>query len=288
MMGAIIGDVVGSKYEFRNIKTKEFSLLSNGCTFTDDSVMTIAVARAILTAMEQKTDFSKELVKEMQSMGQKYPYAGYGGMFSSWIKSEDPKPYNSFGNGSAMRVSPCGIMAVELEEALSLAKVSAEVTHNHPEGIKGAQAVAGAIFLAKTKKSKDEIKAFIEDSYYQLDFTLDNIRDKYRFDVTCQGSVPQAIVAFLESENFEDAIRNAISIGGDSDTIAAIAGSIAWAFYVEEGICTPMNHPSCLESVRQMLPDEFNKTIDKFWAESVSRFDSYQRLGFCSGIPHKA
>lgn len=177
MMGAIIGDVVGSKYEFRNIKTKEFSLLSDGCTFTDDSVMTIAVARAILTAMEQKTDFSKELVKEMQSMGQKYPYAGYGGMFSSWIKSEDPKPYNSFGNGSAMRVSPCGIMAVELEEALSLEKVSAEVTHNHPEGIKGAQAVAGAIFLAKTKNSKDEIKAVIEDRYYQLDFTLDNIRD---------------------------------------------------------------------------------------------------------------
>lgn len=286
MIGAIIGDIIGSKYEVCNIKTKSFPLISKGCTFTDDSVMTVAVARAILTAIEKRTDFGDELVREMQSLGRQYPYAGYGGMFSSWLESENPIPYNSFGNGSAMRVSPCGMIAVELEEALSLAKVSAEVTHNHPEGIMGAQAVAGAIFLAKIKKSKAEIKTFIEDNFYLLDFTLDNIREKYRFDVTCQGSVPQAIAAFLDSENFEDAIRNAVSIGGDSDTIAAIAGSIAWAYYVEEGIFTPENHPAYYEEIKQMLPQEFIETINRFSAECVSRFDVYQRLGFCSVIPH--
>lgn len=287
MVGAIIGDIAGSKYEFHNIKTKEFPLISKGCTFTDDTVMTVAVARAILTAMENRIDFKKELVKEMQTLGRMFPHAGYGGLFSSWLESENPVPYNSFGNGSAMRVSPCGMIAVELEEALSLAKVSAEVTHNHPEGIKGAQAVAGAIFLAKIKKSKAEIKTFIEENYYLLDFTLDNIRENYRFDVTCQGSVPQAIVAFLESKDFEDAIRNAVSIGGDSDTIAAIAGSIAWAYYVEAGIFTPENHPPCYENIRQLLPDEFNETITRFSSECISRFDVYQRVGFCQLIPHR-
>lgn len=286
MIGAIIGDVVGSKYEFCNIKTKDFPFISKGCTFTDDSVMTVAVAKSLLTAIDKKIDFGAELVKEMQSLGRKYPNVGYGGMFASWLKSENPIPYNSFGNGSAMRVSPCGMIAVELEEALSLAQVSARVTHDHPEGIKGAQAVAGAIFLAKTKKSKDEIKKFITDNYYELNFTLDDIRAHYRFDVSCQGSVPQAIVAFLESECFEEAIKNAVSIGGDSDTIAAIAGSISWAFYIENGLFTPLYHPDCYETIREMLPLEFNQAIDRFVAECISRFDMYQRVGFCTAIPH--
>ena len=223
----------------------------------------------------------------MQFLGREYPNAGYGGMFSCWLKEENPLPYHSFGNGSAMRVSPCGMIAVELVEALSLAKASAEVTHNHPEGIKGAQAVAGAIFLAKTKATKEDIKKFIIENFYELDFTLDDIRPMYYFNETCQGSVPQAIACFLESENFEDAIRNAVSLGGDSDTIAAIAGSIAWAYYIEDGIFTPMNHPEFCDSVRDLLPDEFNKIINKFTCECVSRYDAYQRIGICPLIPHE-
>lgn len=287
MLGAIIGDVVGSKYEFYNIKTKDFPLISKGCTYTDDTVMTVAVARALLYAQDHRTDFKEVLLNEMQKLGRQYPSAGYGGMFSSWIKSERPVPYNSFGNGSAMRVSPCGMIAVELSEALSLAKASAEVTHNHPEGIKGAQAVAGAIFLAKTKTTKEDIRQFIIENFYELDFSIDDIRPKYYFNETCQGSVPQAIACFLESENFEDAIRNAVSLGGDSDTIAAIAGSIAWAYYIENGIFTPMNHPEFCDSVRDLLPDEFNKTINKFTCECVSRYDAYQRIGICPLIPHE-
>lgn len=286
MIGAIIGDIVGSKYEFCNIKTKDFPILSKGCTYTDDSVMTVAVAKAILTAMDKRKDFKEELVKEMRDLGNRYPNAGYGGMFSNWLSSKNPMPYNSFGNGSAMRVSPCGMIAVELDEALSLARAFAEVTHNHPEGIKGAQAVAGAVFLAKTKKSKDEIKKFISENYYTFNFSLNDIRKDYRFDVTCQGSVPQAIVAFLESKDFEDAIRNAVSIGGDSDTIAAITGSIAWAYYIEHGIVTPINYPDCYSDIQEMLPDEFKNIVNKFSAECISRYDVYQRVGICSRIPH--
>lgn len=173
---------------------------------------------------------------------------GYGGRFSSWLHGTINEPYNSFGNGAAMRVSPCAIYAVELEEALMLAKASAEVTHNHPEGIKGAQATAAAIFLAKTGKSRDEIREHIENNYYRLDFTLDDIRTNYGFDETCQGTVPQAIAAFLESENFEDAIRNAISIGGDSDTLAAITGAIAWAFYRDRGFANCFFGPKVIKS----------------------------------------
>ena len=233
MYGAIIGDIAGSKYEFSNIKRKDFPLFSQGCSYTDDSLMTIAVAEALINAQATQRAFRAVLVEEMQQLGRKYPYpqGGYGGRFAGWLRASDPKPYNSFGNGSAMRVSPCGIFAVTLDEALELAKVSAEVTHNHPEGIKGAQAVAAAIFLARSGSSKAEIRQHIRENYYPLTRTLDEIRVNYGFDESCQGTVPEAITAFLESDSFEDAIRNAISIGGDSDTVGAITGSIAWSFY---------------------------------------------------------
>lgn len=231
MLGAIIGDIVGSRFEWGNNKTKEFELFTDECCFTDDSVMTLAIAKAILLSDSDYEMLSKNAIKCMQRFGRKYPYAGFGGNFSRWIHSFDPKPYHSWGNGSAMRVSGCGIVATSLEEAIELSRKVTEVTHNHPEGIKGAQAIAVAIYLAKTGKSISEIKDYINKHYYQIDFKLDDIRETYRFDVSCQGSVPQALAAFFESTDFEDAIRNAISIGGDSDTIGAITGSIAQAYY---------------------------------------------------------
>lgn len=231
MYGAMIGDIVGSIFEFTPTKDKYFQpFFSSRCTVTDDSVMTAAVASALISAHKEKAPFKTVLVAEMQRFGRAYPYAGYGGMFSAWLESDRPQPYGSYGNGSAMRVSPCGIYASSLEEALRLAKESAEVTHNHREGIAGAQTVAGAVYLAKTGAEKDEIRRFVSH-YYDLHRTLDQIRPNYTFQVSCQKSVPEAITAFLESTNFEDAIRLAVSLGGDADTQAAIAGSIAWAYY---------------------------------------------------------
>ena len=231
MLGAIIGDIVGSVYERNPIKTKEFELFSENCRFTDDTVMTCAVCYAV---REYKARPGVNIIglfqKRMVELGRLYPDAGYGGKFYRWLMSDYHRPYNSFGNGSAMRVSACGLLASSLEEAHNLAVYSAEVTHNHPEGIKGAVAVAEAIYLAKTKKTKEEIREHLSQ-YYDLNFALEDIRDEYSFDVTCQGSVPQAIVCFLEAENFEDAIRNAVSLGGDADTQAAIAGSIAEAYF---------------------------------------------------------
>ena len=205
MYGAIIGDIVGSAYEFRNIKTKTFPLFSPGCDYTDDSLMTIAVAQAL------------------------------------------SQPYGSFGNGSAMRVSPCGLYAATLEEALELAKASAEVTHDHPEGIKGAQATAAAIYLARTGSGKEVIRDHIRENFYPLEQTLDEIRPSYGFDESCQGTVPQAIQAFLEADSFEDAIRNAISLGGDSDTLGAITGSIAWSYFRAQNGGSPTE---AMESIR--------------------------------------
>ena len=232
MLGAIIGDIAGSRFEWRNIKTKEFELLLRGrCSPTDDSVMSLAVAQAILDCEGDYSRLGTHAVKRMQEFGRSYPDAGYGGKFYNWIYSNDPQPYNSWGNGAAMRVSACGFAARTLDEAMMLAKTVTEVTHNHPEGIKGAQATAAAIFLAKSGKSIPEIKEYICANFYDIDFSLDEIRGEYRFDVSCQGSVPQALEAFFESADYEDTIRNAISIGGDSDTIAAIAGGIAEAYY---------------------------------------------------------
>ena len=226
MFGAIIGDYVGSRYEGRGkrIKHKGFPLFSDDCRFTDDTIMTEAVAEALM----QGEDFAKA----MKRWGNMYPNAGYGGMFKAWLAKDGEEPYNSYGNGSAMRVSPVGWWCDTLEETEALAEISAAVTHNHPEGVKGAQAVASAIYLARTKAGKDDIKKHIDTKYrYDLDWKLEEIRPKYRFNSTCQGSVPEAIIAFLEAEDFEDAVRNAVSLGGDADTQAAIAGSIAEAYY---------------------------------------------------------
>ena len=231
MLGAIIGDIVGSTRERHNIKTEDFTLLPIGSRFTDDSVMTLAVAEWLTTDLEHRPD---TLVKCMQRLGRKYRNAGYGGMFSRWLMSDNPRPYNSFGNGSAMRVSPVGLYANSLEEALELARISASVSHDHPEGIKGAQAIAGCVFLRKTtgEGAAEEIRRFVTERIgYNLDFNLEDIREAYRFDVTCQGSVPIAIKAYLErsGDPAEKALRLAISMGGDSDTIGAMTASIAAA-----------------------------------------------------------
>ena len=231
MFGTIVGDVAGSRFEWHNLKSKKFDLFSKDCRFTDDTVMSAAIAKALMQAKEDFSDLEEKTVKYMQEIGRKYPKCGFGGKFRLWVASDDPQPYGSYGNGSAMRVGPCGWVAKTIEEAKMLSEKVTKTTHNHPEGMKGAEAVAVAIFLARNGKSKDEIKKYIASNYYPMDFKLDEIRKDYHFDSSCQGSVPQAIKAFLEGENFEDVIRSAISIGGDSDTIAAIAGSIAEAYY---------------------------------------------------------
>ena len=233
MLGAIIGDIAGSRFEWRNIKSKDFELLSTlkGCCPTDDSIMTLAIARAILNCNGDYMRLRTQAVSSMQAFGKQYPNAGYGGRFHKWIFTKYPQPYNSYGNGAAMRVSPCGFAANTLEEAIALSAHVTEVTHNHPESLKAAAAVSAAIYMARTGKSMLEIRDYIESNYYRINFTLDAIRPTYTFDVSCQGSVPQAFEAFFESTGFEDAIRNAISIGGDSDTIAAITGGIAEAYY---------------------------------------------------------
>ena len=230
MMGAIIGDIVGSRFEWNNIKTKEFDFFSPECEPTDDSIMTLAVAKAILECNANPDMLGDECVMWMQLIGCRYPACGYGGRFIRWIYSENPKPYNSLGNGSAMRVSSVSWASRDLAECRALSKVVTEISHNHPEGLKGAEAIAVATYMALHNASKDEIKEAMQ-GYYDLNFTLDEIRPTYTFDVSCMGTVPPAIVAFLESTDFEDAIRNVISIGGDSDTLAACTGAIAEAFY---------------------------------------------------------
>ena len=237
MLGAIIGDIVGSRFEFNNHRSKDFDFFAKGCFATDDSIMTLAIAKAIMECEGDWAQLGNLSVHYMRAIGREYPDCGFGGMFQRWVFSDDPKPYNSFGNGAAMRVSPCGFIAKSEEEAKQLSLQVTEVTHNHPEGIKGAEATTIAIWMAKNGATKDEIRARISRDYYDIDFTLDGIRDSYMFNETCQNTVPQAIVAFLESVSFEDAVRNAISIGGDSDTLAAITGAIAEAHY---GIAEPL------------------------------------------------
>jgi ADP-ribosyl-[dinitrogen reductase] hydrolase len=228
--GTMIGDIAGSRFEFNNYRKKDFVIFDKDSFFTDDTIMTIAVAKALKESKKNDyKDLSEKAIYYMQTIGRNYPDAGYGGNFYHWIFDE-AKPYNSFGNGAAMRVGPCGFMAESLDEAKALSKAVTEISHNHPEGIKGAEAVAVAIYMSKNGFSKEEIKEEMS-KYYKLDFTIDEIRQTYKFNETCQDSVPQAIEAFLESKDFEDAIRTAISLGGDSDTIGAITGSIAEAYY---------------------------------------------------------
>ncbi len=224
MLGAIAGDIIGSVYEGQNVKTTRFRLFHPLCRFTDDTVLTVALAESLLDGVP--------FVELLKRYYHAYPHAGYGGNFHRWARSARSEPYNSWGNGSAMRVSPVGWAFDTLDDVLDQAKKSAEVTHDHPEGFKGAQAVAASVFLARTGTPKEAIQAFVTERFsYDLQTPLDEIRPWYEFNVSCQGSVPQAIRAFLESEDFEHAVRLAISIGGDSDTIACIAGGIAHAFY---------------------------------------------------------
>jgi ADP-ribosylglycohydrolase len=250
MIGAIAGDIIGSVYERYPIKTTDFPLFQPACTFTDDTVLTVATADAILNQLDYAAAYKE--------YGQLYPHAGYGGTFIRWIFAAESRPYNSWGNGSAMRVSPAGWAFDTVEKVLAEAEKSAAVTHNHPEGIKGAQATALAVFLARTGQGKETIKAEIESHFgYDLSPTLDEIRPGYSFDVSCQGSVPQAIIAFLEADDVEVAIRNAISLGGDSDTLACIAGGIAHAYFGELS-------DLIVDETCRRLPDEFLTVMDQF------------------------
>ncbi len=241
MLGAIVGDLVGSRFEFNNHKSKDFDLFTEDCFVTDDSIMTLALGQAIMDAVEAgpqegfDQDFHDRLaqlaVQHMQTIGRRYPACGYGVRFHRWIVSPDPKPYGSYGNGAAMRVSPAAYVAGSEEEARQIARTLTAITHNHKEGIKGAEATSLAIFMARKAASKEEIREALSRDYYDLDFRIDEIRPHYHFNESCQETVPQAIQCFLESTSFEDAIRTAISLGGDSDTLAAITGSIADAYY---------------------------------------------------------
>ena len=260
MYGALLGDIIGSPFEFdMGNKSKEFPLFSKNSTFTDDSVMTIAVGNAFLDA-QPNADIEwirRRLISSMKQYGRKFPRAGYGGMFRRWLKCDDPQPYGSFGNGSAMRVSSAAWLYNDLETVRSMARLSAEVSHNHPEGIKGAEATASAIFLARTGSTKEEIKAYIVDNFgYDLSRTCDEIRPGYHHVETCQETVPEAITAFLEGESFEDVIRTAVSLGGDCDTLTCIAGSIAEGFY---GIPEELK-----QECRNRLPEELRKVLDQY------------------------
>lgn len=245
MLGAIVGDIVGSRFEFNNHRSKDFTLFTDQCEATDDSIMSLSLAKAIMETAKMTGEnittgeldpgyyltLEKMAVTYMQEIGRKYPNCGYGGRFRGWMFSSNPQAYNSYGNGAAMRISPVGFFAKTQDQVFKLSEAVTKVTHNHQEGLKGAEATALAIFMARRGASKSEIREKINMHYYLLDFTMDGIRDSYKFNESCQETVPQAIQAFLESTSFEDAIRTAISIGGDSDTLAAITGAIAEAYY---------------------------------------------------------
>lgn len=257
LLGGIAGDIIGSIYEFNPVRFKDFELFKSNSTYTDDTVMTIANAEWLLS--------KGVLMDIMRKYGHKYPEAGYGGMFYDWLKSRCPKPYNSFGNGSAMRVSPVGWAFDTLEETLEAAKQSAEITHNHPEGIKGAQATAACIFMARTGKSKQEIKEYVETKFgYDLSRTCNEIRPTYQFNESCQDTVPESIIAFLESTDFESAIRLTVSLGGDADTMGAITGAIAEAYYnvIPEHI---------KNEVLKRLPEEFINVLGEFYNRFISK-----------------
>jgi ADP-ribosylglycohydrolase len=249
VIGAIAGDIIGSIYEQLGIKTKQFPLFDPRCRFTDDTVLTVAVADVLLHGGGYADRFLQYYSR--------YPRAGYGFNFHIWARSDDPCPYNSFGNGSAMRVSPVAYAFDRIDQVRREAVRSAEVTHNHPEGIKGAEATASAVFLARHKVARDEIRSYVESEFgYDLSRTPDEIRPEYAFDVTCQGTVPAAVSSFLHSEDFEDAVRNAVSLGGDSDTLACIAGSIAGAYY---GVPVHIQ-----EEVNSRIDDQLRSVIGDF------------------------
>lgn len=263
MYGAILGDIIGSPYEFdMSDKTKDFPLFSEFSTFADDTVMTIAVAEATMDLLHEAHGARSKMIASMKKYGRMFPRAGYGSMFRRWLQWDDPQPYGSYGNGSAMRVSSVAWLFNEIESVRAAARVSAEVSHNHPEGLKGAEATASAIFLARTGSSKAEIKAYTEENFgYNLNRTCDEIRPTYRHVESCQETVPEAITAFLEGESFEDVIRTAVSLGGDCDTLTCIAGSIAEGFY---GV------PEELKvECRKRLPENLRSVLLRF--DSVCR-----------------
>ncbi len=250
MIGAIAGDIIGSVYEQFPIKTKEFPLFHPKCCFTDDTVLTIAIAKAILA--------DRDYLKAVRKTGRKYPHAGYGGTFIHWLHSTDPEPYNSWGNGSAMRVSPVGFAFDTVDTVLEEAERTAEISHNHPEGVKGAQATALSIYLARTTHDKTLIRKEVARRFgYDLDRTVEEIRPSYTFDISCQGTVPEAIIAFLDSDSYEDAVRNAISLGGDSDTLACITGGIAEAYY------GPVSQ-RILKKVKECLTEDLWQITEQF------------------------
>lgn len=273
MCGAILGDIIGSPYEFdcNNYKAKDFPLFSQRSEFTDDTVMTLAVAKALLyTRGQDDAAIKAALVREMQRLGRAYPDKGYGARFNHWLYSADPQPYHSYGNGSAMRVSPAAWLAEDMVEVLHLAQLTAEVTHDHPEGVKGAQAAAAAIFLARTGHSKADIKAYVEHEFgYDLSRTCNEIRPAYHHVESCQETVPQAIAAFLESADFEDALRTAVSLGGDSDTLAAITGSIAEAFY---GVPEELR-----QECYKRLPPELTEILHE-WEDTLYNEEKYGKI----------
>lgn len=270
MYGAILGDIIGSPFEFdRGDKTKDFKLFSRRSHFTDDSVMTLAVCEALLKVGQDATvkEIEDTVISSMQSWGRRYPRAGYGGYFRRWLTARHPEPYNSFGNGSAMRVSAVGWLYDSLEKTRTVAKATANVTHNHPEGIKGAEATASAIFMARNGSSKEEIKKYIEKEFhYDLNRTLNEIRPGYHMDETCQKTVPEAIIAFLEARDFEDAIRNAVSLGGDTDTLGAITGSIAEAYF---GISETL-----ISECRNRINKDMRDVVDAFYSSVRHHNDS--------------
>ena len=251
MIGAIAGDIIGSVYERHPIKTKEFPLFHSQCRFTDDTVLTVAIAKAILG--------DRNYLQAVWEIGREYPHAGYGASFINWLHSPAPKPYNSWGNGAAMRVSPVGFAFDTVDSVLREAARTAEISHNHPEGVKGAQATALSIYLARTTRKKALIRSQVVDRFgYDLDRSVEEIRPSYEFDLSCQGTVPEAIIAFLDSESYEDAVRTAISLGGDSDTLACITGGIAEAFY------GPVS-PPVLNKVQACLTEELWQITEQFY-----------------------
>ncbi|MDR2031656.1 MAG: ADP-ribosylglycohydrolase family protein [Azoarcus sp.] len=277
MLGAIIGDIAGSRFEFGNHRDKAFVLFAPDCCVTDDSIMTLAIARAIMDAgTEDDERLAAAAIVAMREIGRAYPACGFGMSFSQWVASAHPAPYNSYGNGAAMRVSPAAFVARTREDAIRLARAVTAVTHNHPEGLKGAEATAIAIFMARSGASRQDIRDHIHRHYYPLDFTIDEIRPTYAFNETCQETVPQAIEAFLESTSFEDAIRIAVSVGGDSDTLAAIAGSIAEAFH---GV------PDDLAKTALTYLDTRQRALYDAWGAFLARNDSFSLAPLRKNLP---
>ena len=279
MLGAIFGDIVGSHYEFDPTKNYDFQLLHEDSRPTDDTVMTLAVAKALMDTYGEDDDtIRRAVIQEMQRLGRKYHDAGYGGTFYHWLDKHDPKPYGSYGNGSGMRVSAVGWIYPSLGHTLNMAKLTAEVTHNHPEGIKGAQAIAAGMYLARTGHDKDFIKEYLANTFrYDLDRTLDAIRPTYEFDVTCQGSVPEAILAFLESDSYEDAIRKAVSLGGDADTQACMTGALAEAFYGD----VPQEFR---QEALARLPDDLREIAERFEEFRKDPPKASDVVLFCGGM----